>query len=181
MESDDEVTLGSQYGPDERIKRVLKILRDGRLSILDFLLRVLQSDKPEFTTHRDRFFANPSGKLTKFMDHMLDDRRGRVALSSWFEQRAIGVISDKVTKEMDEVKTALAWTINNTTPEALLTWDIDGFISPLVNAKAPTLGSILQVAAQTKRAKENNKIKSCTTVCMSTTCRFKDTMILEGV
>ena len=123
MESDNEPTLGPQHSHDERLQQVLKILRDGRLSILDFLLRFLQSDKPEFTTHRDRFFANPSGKLTKFLDQVLDDKRERVVLSSWFEQRTIQVILDTVTKEMDEVKTALAWTINNTTPETLLSWE----------------------------------------------------------
>jgi len=170
MESDNELTLGSQHGHDKRITKVLKILQKSRLSILDFLLHVLQSDKPEFATHRDRFIANPSGKLTKLLDHILDDKRGRVVLSSWFEKHAMEVVSDKVAKEMDEIKTALAWTINNTTLETLLTWDIDGFIGPLVNTKAPTLGSILQVAAQTKRAKESNRIKSCATVCMFISC-----------
>ncbi|KAF9228025.1 hypothetical protein BS17DRAFT_416933 [Gyrodon lividus] len=64
---------------------------------------------------------------------------------------------------MDEIKSALAWTINTTTPDSLLTWDVNAFIGPCVDSSAPTLGHILQVATETKRAKEHNKIKPCVT------------------
>ncbi|KAI9573491.1 hypothetical protein HD554DRAFT_2013121 [Boletus coccyginus] len=80
------------------------------------------------------------------------------------EPHTIDLVSNKITKEMDEVKVALEWKINAITPESLLTWDVNSFIGPLVEKSAPILGHLLQVAAQTKRAKEN-KTKSCTTAC----------------
>ncbi|KAF8545684.1 hypothetical protein OG21DRAFT_1428847, partial [Imleria badia] len=78
---------------------------------------------------------------------------------------AIGLVSDTVIKEMDAVKTALAWSIDTTTPESLLQWDVNAFIGPLVENSAPTIGHLLHTAAQTRHAKEENKIKSCVTAC----------------
>lgn len=80
------------------------------------------------------------------------------------EPHAIELVSNKVGGEMDEIKTALTWNINTTTPDRLLAWDIDSIIGPLVERSAPALSQVLQAAAQTKRARENNKIKSCITV-----------------
>ncbi|KAN0073710.1 hypothetical protein V8E55_011964 [Tylopilus felleus] len=81
------------------------------------------------------------------------------------EPHAIALVLDKVAKEMDEIKGALEGKICTITPESLLTWDINSVIGPLVQKSAPTLGHLLQVAAQTTRARENNKIKSCVTAC----------------
>ena len=82
----------------------------------------------------------------------------------WVEQLAMDIISERIVKEMEDIKTLLMWTINNTTLDILLTWDIDMFIGLLIKNKAPTLGCILQAASQMKHAKENNRIKLCTTV-----------------
>ena len=133
--------------------------------MLDFVLDILNTRKAEFSTYWDRFFANPSGKLSKLLDCILEDRGGRAVLLSWMEPHAIDLILNKVAKEMDKVKVALEWKINTITPDSLLTWDVDSFIGPLIEKSAPVLGRLLLVAAQTKRAKEN-KIKSYTTVCM---------------
>ena len=137
--------------------------------MLNFFLDILNTRKAEFSTssYQDCFFANPSGKLGKLLDCMLEDKGGCVVLLSWMEPHAVEFISNKITKEMDEVEVALKWKINTITPESLLTWDIDSFIGLLVEKSAPILSHLLQVAAQIKRAKENNKIKLCITVCMS--------------
>ncbi|KAG9310611.1 hypothetical protein JVU11DRAFT_9177 [Chiua virens] len=125
-----------------------------------FILHVLRSSNDEFKTYRARFFTNPSGKLTELLDHIFEDKRGRPIVLSWMEPRAITLVLDKVSKEMDDMKTALAWTINTTTPENLLTWTIDASIGPVVESTAPTLGRLLRVAAETTRERERN----CTTV-----------------
>ncbi|KAG9310660.1 hypothetical protein JVU11DRAFT_9244 [Chiua virens] len=116
---------GSRYTRDERLRMALKTLRDGRISLLDFILHVLRSSNDEFKTYRARFFTNPSGKLTELLDHIFEDKHGRPIVLSWMEPRAITLVLGKVSKEMDDMKTALAWTINTTTPENLLTWTID--------------------------------------------------------
>ena len=43
--------IGSQSSWDKQIKTVLKILCDGWILILDFLLQILQSHTLEFTKH----------------------------------------------------------------------------------------------------------------------------------
>ena len=145
---------------------MLKILHDSQISILDLLLDIQQSDNPEFMKHQAGFLANPSGKLVKLLDHVFEDKHGRSAVMSWVEQLAVDIISDMVMKEMEDIKTSLKWTINNTTPDTLLTWDINMIIGLLVENKAPTLGCLLQAASQTKCAKGKNRIKLCTTVCV---------------
>lgn len=154
----------SRYTRDERLKAALKILRDGRISVLDFILDVLRSNDPEFKTYQARFFENQSGKLAELLDCIFEDKRGQPIFLSWMEPRLIELVSDKVSMEMDDIKVALAWTIKNTTPESLLAWDVDAVISPLVDSTAPIPGRLLRAAAETKRARENNRIKSCTTV-----------------
>ena len=163
----DEIIKNAQWTHDDRLRVVLKILRKGWISLLDFILYILQSkpDKSDLiVTYRDRFFDNPSSKFIKLLDCIIEDKQGYALMLSWMEPHAIRLVSDKVSKEMDAIKTALTWSINTTTPESLLTWNIDMFISPLVDNNAPTLGRILQAATQCKHAKEVNKIKSCTTI-----------------
>ena len=159
----DEIIENARWTRDDRLRVVLKILRKGRISLLDFILYILQSepDKSDsIATYRDRFFDNPSSKLIKLLDCIIEDKQGYALVLSWMEPHAIRLVSDKVSKEMDAIKTALTWSINTTTPER----NVGAFIGPLVDNSAPTLGRILQAAAQSKRAKEVNKIKSCTTV-----------------
>ncbi|KAG9312617.1 hypothetical protein JVU11DRAFT_7023 [Chiua virens] len=63
----------------------LKTIRDGRISLLDFILHVLRSGNNEFKTYRAHFFTNPSGKLTELLDHILKDKHGRPIVLSWME------------------------------------------------------------------------------------------------
>ena len=39
----------------------------------------------------------------------------------WVEQLAMDIISERIVKEMEDVKTLLMWIINNTTLDTLLT------------------------------------------------------------
>lgn len=165
MDYDDDTNDDTRCSKEERLQKVLKILRDGRISLVDFILDILDPRNDEFSTYQTRFFSNRSGKLEKLLDRMFEDQRGRTVLFLY----AVKLVSNKIAKEMDEVKAALEWKISNITPECLLTWVIDLFIGPLIEKSAPVLGQLLQVAAQTKRAKEKNKIKSCVTVCLFTT------------
>ena len=74
------------------------------------------------------------------------------------------IISERIMKKMEDVKILLIWSINNTTLDTLLTWDIDTFICLLIKNKALILGCLLQAVSQMKCTKENNRIKSCAIV-----------------
>ncbi|KAF8425829.1 hypothetical protein L210DRAFT_986551 [Boletus edulis BED1] len=152
-------------GPKQRLKTILQILRDGRMSVLDFLLQILRSDKADFVKHREQFFSNPSGKVIKLLDLIFRDKKGRMVPIPWMEQHATDLVIEKVVKETDGVKKALVWTTKSAAPDGLLTWDIGGAIGPLVTNQAPALGPVLQAAAKTKRARDKNKIKTSTAAC----------------
>ncbi|KAG1848401.1 hypothetical protein C8R48DRAFT_778912 [Suillus tomentosus] len=47
------VATPSRLSPHERVKSVVKILREGRMSILDFILRILDPSQPDFMYNRD--------------------------------------------------------------------------------------------------------------------------------
>ena len=171
----DEIIENTQWTHNDWLWVILKILQKGWISLLNFILYILQS-KPDksnsIATYWDCFFNNPSSKLIKLLDCIIEDKQGYALMLLWMEPHAIRLVSDKVSKEMDAIKTALTWSINTTTPESLLTWNVDVFISPLVDNNAPTLGHILQAATQCKHAKEVNKIKSCTTIWISFLPRY---------
>jgi len=152
----------------ERIQRALEILRVGRISLLDFMIKVFDPNEPEYASYRDRIYTLPkgtsSGKLAKFLDVIHEDKRGRQQLSDWMEPYAIDLVTKKVYDEMDVVKIALRGTIDTITPEFLKNWDFISSMDNIADQCCPTLYRILQVASQTEYARENNKIKSGRTV-----------------
>ncbi|KAF8122361.1 hypothetical protein EV363DRAFT_1094268, partial [Boletus edulis] len=147
------------------IRNALQVLRGGRLSLLDCVLHILDSSKQDFAAYRRLFLANPSGKLIKMLDLLFETEQGRTHLLRWMEPHAVDLVSQKVSDEMDVVKKTLGGTVGTITPDSLRTWDINTFIGSLVDTKAPVTGHILRTAAETDRAKQKNKIKSCSTAC----------------
>ncbi|KAF8834574.1 hypothetical protein BDN67DRAFT_985220 [Paxillus ammoniavirescens] len=96
---------------------------------------------------------------------IFESDRSCANLLHWMEPHAIELVSDKIISEMDDVKSALTGTISLITPETLLAWDINMFIGTLVKETAPITSHMLKTAVQTKHAKQQNKIKSCSTAC----------------
>ncbi|KAG1723328.1 hypothetical protein EDB19DRAFT_2043812 [Suillus lakei] len=152
--TDPMITPSSRLSSTERIKAAIKILRDGRISILDFMLKILDPSEASFAYNRDRIFncsrqektsvdvgKAPVGKLEKMLDCLFADSRGRTRMMEWFRPRIISSVSAVISQEMDAVK------------------------ENAVVSKAPVLNSILHRAAQTDRAKDKNKLKDCSTAC----------------
>ncbi|KAH0832143.1 hypothetical protein J3R83DRAFT_13053 [Lanmaoa asiatica] len=160
----DHVAAARGTARDEHIRQALQILRQGRISLLDCLFDVLDPSKQEFAVQRRNFLANSSGKFTRLLDLIFETDSGRKHLLDWMEPHAIDLVSDRIASEMDDVKRRLGGTVTSITPESLRIWDINTFIGSVVNEKAPITGRILQTAAQTDRAKQKNKVKSCSTV-----------------
>lgn len=170
-ESVGDVSYGQseRLSSSERIQRALEILRVGRISLLDFLIKIFDPHEPEFASYRDRIYTLPtgtnSGKLAKLLDIIHEDKRGRRQLSNWMEPYAIDLVVKKVYDEMDAVKIALRGTVDSITPEFLRNWNFISSMDNITDQLCPTLYRILQVASQTEYAQENNKIKSGHTVC----------------
>jgi hypothetical protein len=80
----------------ERIKSALKILRDGRISIMDFILTILDPSELDFAYNRDWIYnqsrqekesitgQGKKGKLEKMFDRLFADSRGRARILDWF-------------------------------------------------------------------------------------------------
>ncbi|KAG1842680.1 hypothetical protein C8R48DRAFT_780951 [Suillus tomentosus] len=148
------VATPSRLSPHERVKSVVKIFREGRMSILDFILRILDPSQPDFMYNRDWIY-NPSkvekensgdgqrvsGKLEQMFDRLFADSRGRARMLEWFHPHAVAYISLTVSNEMDAVKEALRGTLDSVTPQFLSTWDLSTTIQDKVALKAPILHS----------------------------------------
>ena len=71
----DPDVVDTQCGRNERIRKVLQFLRLSHISLLDCILDILDTLKPNFTVRR--FLFNPSGKLTRMLDLIFENDRGR--------------------------------------------------------------------------------------------------------
>ncbi|KAG0699922.1 hypothetical protein DFH29DRAFT_934655 [Suillus ampliporus] len=117
--TDPMITPSSRLSSMECIKAAVKILRDGHISILDFMLKILDPSEACFAYNCDRIFncsrqektsvdvgKPPVGKLEKMFDCLFADSGG---------------------------------TLDSITPEFLLMWDLNSTIQNAVVSKAPVL------------------------------------------
>src|SRR6267154_4593111 len=69
-------TRGSRMSTHERIGSALKILRDGRISILDLLVKIMDPSQMLYSTYRDRMYVpSGNGRLEKVLDFLWEDPR----------------------------------------------------------------------------------------------------------
>jgi hypothetical protein len=118
------------------IKSALKILCDGHISIIDFILTVLDPLEVNFAYNRDWIYNHSrqekenitgqgkKGKLEKMFDYLFADLCGQAQILDWFCPHEIAYVSNTVSNEMDMVKEALCRTLNSVTLEFLSTWDL---------------------------------------------------------
>ncbi|KAG2369083.1 hypothetical protein BDR07DRAFT_1604966 [Suillus spraguei] len=168
-------TPSPRLSSHERIKSAVKILRDGRISIIELMLTILDTSELDFAYNRDWIYnrskqekesvngQGKKGKLEKMFDRLFADSRGRARVLDWFRPHMIAYVSDTVSNEMNMVKEALCGTLDSVTPEFLSTWDLNSTMQNIVVPKAPVLYHILRCAAQFTNAREKNKIKDCST------------------
>ncbi|KIK90667.1 hypothetical protein PAXRUDRAFT_668645 [Paxillus rubicundulus Ve08.2h10] len=162
-------TSGGVDKQTESIIQVLAILRDGRMSFLDLILKVMDPSEGQFATYRDRVYGNPSdltpGKLEKLLDLICNDPRGQARVFRWMQPHVITSITKTIYDEMDYVKAALRITLDSITPDFLTSWDMNSFMSANVDPESPILCQILGAAMQTERGAKENKIKDGSTAC----------------
>ncbi|KIL00479.1 hypothetical protein PAXRUDRAFT_821677, partial [Paxillus rubicundulus Ve08.2h10] len=70
---------------------VLTILRDGRMSFLDLILKVMDPSEGQLAKYRDHVYRNPSdltpGKLETLLDLICSDPRGQARVFQWMRSR----------------------------------------------------------------------------------------------
>lgn len=167
-------TLGTRrnrMSTHDRINSALQILRDGRISILDFLVTILDPADASYATYRDRLYVpsvkeknSGTGRLEKVLDFLWEDPRSHGRVLEWMRPHAISSICNTVYREMDNIKRSFHATLESVTPELLLSFDVETTIASVAREKAPVLYQIIASAAQTERAKANNKVKDCSIV-----------------
>ncbi|KAG2737045.1 hypothetical protein P692DRAFT_20135069, partial [Suillus brevipes Sb2] len=151
---------GSRMSTHERISSALKILRDGRISVLDLLIKILDPSEASYSTYRDRICV-PSpkekqlgtGRLEKMLDFLWEDPRSQTRVAEWLRPHAVAYVCSTVYNEMDDVKRCLHATLDTVTPELLLTCNVENTLASIMHKNAPLLYTIIMNAAQTKRAK----------------------------
>ncbi len=155
-EPESPITDLSRVSLSERISEVLAILRGRRLSPFDFILQILDEDKPQYSQHRTEFYKEGNQKLFKILNIILANNAGKRKLRTWIHQAAaLDLVCDAVAEDMTRVQNAdLLPGIAAITPEFIKTWTISSR-----QELAPYLTSILVAAAQTTIAKDKNKKK----------------------
>ncbi|KAF9221448.1 hypothetical protein BS17DRAFT_768724 [Gyrodon lividus] len=154
------------YDDSSQRPNALAIVRDGKISFIDFLSQVLDPSEKEFKAYRMAIYLaddNSPPELYQLFNSILNDPRGGPLFRRWIEDQAVDIVSSKVYDEMDDVKDALRGTIGTITPEFLMTWDINSTMDRIFNKSAPTLKRLLGSASQTDRARRENTKKTSTT------------------
>ncbi|KAG0698558.1 hypothetical protein DFH29DRAFT_1081734 [Suillus ampliporus] len=150
-------TRGSRMSAHDWISSALKILRDGRISVLDLLVKILDPSEVAYSTYRDRICV-PSAKEKQL-------GTGKVGKSVRFSVGGFPKPDIAVSRKMDDAKRCLHMTLDTITPELLLTCNFQTTLASVVHKNTPLLFKIIMNAAQTDRARENNKIKDCGIAC----------------
>ncbi|KAG1887916.1 uncharacterized protein F5891DRAFT_1283178 [Suillus fuscotomentosus] len=119
-------TRGSRMSTHECISSALKILRDGRISILDLLVKIMDPSQMLYSTYRNRMYVPSAtekqlgnGRLEKVLDFLWEDPRSHARVLEWMHPHALSYVCDAVYGEMDQVKQCLHVTLNTITPELL--------------------------------------------------------------
>ena len=68
------------------IQNVLSLLHNSRLSPFDLILEILDENKSEYTSHRQKFYKEDNHKLEKILNTILANDSGKTKLRKWIQQ-----------------------------------------------------------------------------------------------
>jgi hypothetical protein len=148
--------------PSEKIARIIRLLKDERLSPFDLVLEVLKENNAEYSGYRNELYKDNNEKLATILNSILGADSGKKKLRSWMQPHALEIVCEAIDKEIDSVtKEEVLPGISAITPEFIKSWTVED-----VCEQAPFLTKVLLRAAQTSRAKEKNKKKHPEAVCV---------------
>jgi hypothetical protein len=81
---------------------ILRDLRDTRLSLLDLLASILDSENINFLEQRSKIYdAKSNTKLRRVLDSTMNDPKGRPRMLEWMRPHALQLTCDTVYNKMD--------------------------------------------------------------------------------
>lgn len=98
--------------------------------------------------------------MRTILDLWWDNTDGQEQLKAWMKTRAIDLVEETVSEEMDALTKKLRFRLQDATPEHLLQFRLDTHIEPVIKVNSPTIFRIVRRALQTDRAVRKNKHKS---------------------
>ncbi|KAH9020749.1 hypothetical protein EDB84DRAFT_1621797 [Lactarius hengduanensis] len=151
----------SRMSRSERIKKAISLLKDGWLSPFDLILEVLNEYNADYTGYRNELYKEKSSKLQRILDSILAAESGKRKLWSWIQPHALEIVCETIDEEMDSITEEDHLPgLSAITPDFIKSWTVANG-----QERAPCLTGILLRAAETSRAKENNKKKHPEAMC----------------
>ncbi|PPQ69090.1 hypothetical protein CVT24_000134, partial [Panaeolus cyanescens] len=146
----------------KRIADALSILKNGNISPFDFILEILDETKSDYWGYRTAFYKESNSKLATILETILASSAGHDKLMAWMRPHAIRLVQDIVEDEMDNINESgkVSSMAEALTPECIHAWDMSQN-----TVQTPVLNAILFSAAQTSRAREENKRKRPDATC----------------
>ncbi|KAF7966984.1 hypothetical protein HWV62_36286 [Athelia sp. TMB] len=145
----------------QRYLNVSEYLRAARVSPIDYLLHTLTAMDDRTAAYKHALYQ-VDGKLLELLDVVEEDVRGKARLRDWMStrERALDLICDSVNTEMHAAKSTLQVAATHITPQYIDLWTFSPTTGmATLSTVAPVTFKILRRAAETDRARGQNKIK----------------------
>ncbi|KAJ6468884.1 hypothetical protein C8R45DRAFT_1105515 [Mycena sanguinolenta] len=144
-----------------KIHNYLADLRTDRISPLDLLIQVLDTDDVQYDRYRTNLYHRNSSKLSKLLETIIAHPQGRTKLFDCMQPHLFEFARETVAEEMEvrRQKSILSG-IAAVSPDFMQNWNLEE-----ESDTTPFLTAILLSAAQTERAKLENKGKSPEKMC----------------
>lgn len=145
---------------------ILQILRNARISPLEFLTDLTDVENSDGATFRSQWYQTESKSLPHLFDTIMDDHAGANKLRAWATTHFGNLFDLILEKEIETVCDSLSTPdgLKGITPEFIEAWSASSTLHPLVPL-CPIISHAITRCAQTDRAKVKNKNKKPDTVC----------------
>jgi len=143
---------------DNHFADALEILRQGKLTMIDLFLYVLDSSHHNY---RRGLFGE---KFLDLLDKIIQSKDGKARVERWMQGEGAEVVSTVIEHEMDSVRERFRLPANAMVLSYVDSWSFKSNISNLTQMLAPVLTRILMRAGQDKKAWIKNKKKTPDTV-----------------
>jgi len=123
--------------PDERIKNVLTILQDLRMSPMDLLLVTL-GPHTQYKAYKDSFYHGNTHAVSQFLNVVEAEKCGRKKLTAWVRSHALTIVLEEIVREMDALR-VLQMSIKDITPEFFTEFNLQTAITDVLEQYSPWL------------------------------------------
>src|ERR1700722_509224 len=151
---------------EQRFAEALEILRQGRFSVIDLFLYVLNASNHNYIR------GLLGDKIFELLDGIMETDDGKLRMEMWMRGRGVDLIATVIEREMDSLREKLRLPASAMTPSYVDGWSFKSAIGDLTREDAPVLTGILMRAGQDKKARAKNKKKTPEMVCLRNIIQF---------